>query len=135
MKWMGHTGMMRARRAAATVVLAAAGLALASCLSAQEHTFVKYDAARDEFQLLTLLENIRAENRGDLEFLAAIYRNRDNYIASLLPQSMLTRMMPRGLLRMGPRELVALNFNGARPLSLSKIQTTIPLDTVEITPG
>src|SRR3954467_7771310 len=127
MSFLGTAGIVR--RALGMAVVGAMALMVSGCLTAQERTTVTYDAARDEFQLLTLLENIRAENRGDLEFLAAIYRNRDNYIASLLPKSSLTRMMPRSLLRISPTEMVALNFNGPRPLSLSKISTTIPLDT------
>ena len=68
---MARLHTLRAGRVLAMAAIATAVALVASCISAQERDYVKYDAGKDEFHMLMVLTDIKATDQDDLDYLAA----------------------------------------------------------------
>ncbi len=124
------------RRIVWTFTLILMTLSLATCITAEEHDYLTYDAAKDEFQMLMVLQDIRAKDAEDLAYLQAIYNNRDHLIAPALPGGAnVIGMIPFSFLRLGDTQFAPLNIYGSRPSAVEPVDTTIPLASIKITPG
>jgi hypothetical protein len=123
-------------RTAGVVMIAVIASMLAKCISATEKDIVIYDAAKDEFRMLMVLEDIKVSDANDLAFLEGIYKNRDHLIAPVIPGG--AAMFPLfavSVIRLGDNEAAPINVFGSPPDSLENTKTTASLNTVKITPG
>jgi hypothetical protein len=129
--------MHRTRHAArALVLIALAATALTSCISAQQRDYVKYDPAKDQFDFLMVLSDIRASESDDLGYLEALYRNRDHWIAPAIPGGAnVWPLFAFSLIRTDNTHIAPLNIFASRPNSLDTLATQVPLADIKITPG
>jgi hypothetical protein len=131
--------MDRARAVRALVVAAMAAVVvqgLTSCISAQERDYVKYDAGRDEFSMLMVLSDIQVTEQDDLGYLEALYRNRDHWLAPVIPGA--ANVMPLlgwSLLRTGDKAYSPLNIFASRPTTFETAATEVDLSAVKVVPG
>jgi hypothetical protein len=131
--------MDRARAVRALVVAAMAAVVvqgLTSCISAQERDYVKYDAGRDEFSMLMVLTDIQVTEQDDLGYLEALYRNRDHWLAPVIPGA--ANVMPLlgwSLLRTGDKAYSPLNIFASRPTTFETAATEVDLSAVKVVPG
>jgi hypothetical protein len=118
------------------VALAAISLALPTCISAEERDFVRYDAAKDEFHMLMLLQDIRVKDANDLDFLASVYENRDHLVAPAVPGAAETFPIAAfSLVRFSDSKVGAFNLFWSRPDSLQPVEVPVSLDSIKIHPG
>ncbi len=55
-------------------------LSLSACLDAQRKTDLRYEAKTDEFHFIKLYYNIKGDKDSDVDYLKALYANRDNIL-------------------------------------------------------
>lgn len=124
------------RRVVLVVALTVAALSLATCISAEEHDYVTYDAGKDQFQMLMVLTDIRGKDADDLGYMQAIYNNRDHLIAPVLPGGgNILALVSTSLLRLSDKQVSPLNIFSSRPSEVEALDTAVPLASIEIHPG
>src|SRR5262249_6031664 len=126
----------RIRRPLSIVMLAVAALTMATCISARERDFVRYDAVKDEFQMLMILQDIRAKSPDDLEYLEAIYKNRDHLIAPAIPGGAnLLSAFNFSFIRVSDKSFMDINIFASRPSGLDATTTGVSLESIKVNPG
>jgi len=127
---------LRLRRMAAIFALVLVALTLATCISAEQHDYVTYDANKDEFQMLMVMTDIRGKDADDLDYMLAVYKNRDHLIAPALPGGAnALALVPYTFLRTGEKQMVALNIYASRPSELEKTDVPFSLSNIQVHPG
>jgi hypothetical protein len=107
-------------------------LALSGCLKAKETDRATYDAQRDEFRLVMVLENIDG-GTGDMDYLGNILVNKDHLIAPLMPGDAFG--YAPWFLRLEDHKTAKVSFVEPQKGDMQPIDAIAPLDTIAIHPG
>jgi len=106
---------------------------LGGCLEARESDRLTYDATRDEFRFVMVLENISGDT-SDLQYLNAILRNKDHLLAPVVATNPFG-MMP-WFVRLDDHMAGKLTFQQPKPGDMQPITVKeTSLASIEIKPG
>ncbi len=114
------------------LILSTLALALPACLKARETDRISYDAAKDEFHLVMVLENIDGGS-SDLEYLGRILANKDHLIAPVMPGDALG--FAPWFLRLDDHKTAKVSFAQPSRGDMQPIDATASLNTISIRPG
>jgi hypothetical protein len=120
------------RRAVFISFLAVSAAGIPGCLKAREVDRGLYDAQRDEFRLVMVLENITG-NASDMPYLDALRKNKDHLIAPCVPGSLFG--YAPWYLRLADHKMAKVTFVEPRPGDMQPLDITTSLDAVAIQPG
>ncbi len=107
-------------------------LAIAGCIKGDVFDYVAYDAASDSFKFLQLDLNIAADNAGDLDYLAARYKQRDQIITY---PALFRFFGLSALLRIDATHFQQIELTQAPAKEPPQVTTTVRLDTIKVEPG
>ena len=103
---------------------------LSGCLEATESIVGRYDADKDQFVFLNLYQRIGAEKPEDLEYLQALYQNRDHLLTPPLPDI----LGKTSLVRLSDKSFAAINL-GSRSDALEPKDSPLSLNQIKVLPG
>jgi hypothetical protein len=108
---------------------------LSGCLDADSALFARYDAVKDQFEILAIYQHIHGDSDDDLKVLQALWTNRDHMIIG--PDVALGHIAKilgtNGILRMTPDTYASVDMGKATMTSPQKSE--MPLDQIQIQPG